>query len=203
MHLSTIPLAGLSKYILHIPNYCRRKLRRSLWRCVSNNQSVLGLTALQRKNMSVPTGKPGSIDKHKFKRILNLWAVKINAKLTKLFMTSLSQFMFRIPRFKSVYNVPNECDQRYMLLAESLSAIEDKNSLPSAVIELCITHSALIERYQLTMGYEHLSVDDVLRQILPTGTEIPSSFEQIGHIAHMNLRESVLEYRYIIGDTRS
>eukprot|EP00439_Symbiodinium_sp_Y106_P057704 s1575_g8.t1 len=37
------------------------------------------------------------------------------------------------------------------------------------------------------------------KKILPVGMEIPSSFEQAGHIAHMNLRDSQLPYKHLIG----
>jgi tRNA (guanine37-N1)-methyltransferase len=44
-----------------------------------------------------------------------------------------------------------------------------------------------------------MSVSDVLHRLLPDGIEIPSSFEQVGHIAHLNLRDELLPYRNIIG----
>jgi tRNA G37 N-methylase Trm5 len=39
----------------------------------------------------------------------------------------------------------------------------------------------------------------VLREVLPPGTEVPSSFETIGHVAHVNLRDEVLPYKKVIG----
>jgi len=38
------------------------------------------------------------------------------------------------------------------------------------------------------------------RRLLPLEiTEIPSSFEMVGHIAHLNLRDELLPYKEIIG----
>jgi len=63
--------------------------------------------------------------------------------------------------------------------------------------------------------YSLLSVDQVLRRIMPCQNddsgdaindngnplieEIPSSFEVAGHVAHVNLREESLPYKYLIG----
>ncbi|KAL7532685.1 hypothetical protein ACHAXR_004782 [Thalassiosira sp. AJA248-18] len=59
--------------------------------------------------------------------------------------------------------------------------------------------------------YSLLTVDQVLRRIMPTAAtsgnddndpiieEVPSSFEIAGHIAHVNLRNESLPYKYLIG----
>ena len=39
----------------------------------------------------------------------------------------------------------------------------------------------------------------MLTRLLPMGSEIPSSFEQVGHLIHLNIREDLLPYKYIIG----
>ena len=36
--------------------------------------------------------------------------------------------------------------------------------------------------YSLNLGYEYLSAEDVLRQLLPANIDVPSSFEIVGHI---------------------
>ena len=44
-------------------------------------------------------------------------------------------------------------------------------------------------------------VDAVLRSVIPPSVtnEVPSSFESVGHIAHVNLRENVLPWKYVVG----
>jgi tRNA G37 N-methylase Trm5 len=41
--------------------------------------------------------------------------------------------------------------------------------------------------------------DEVLRVILPEKVEVPTGFETIGHIAHLNLREAHLPFKQVIG----
>ena len=50
------------------------------------------------------------------------------------------------------------------------------------------------------LGYGHLGTDVVLRRILPAGVEVPGSFEQVGHIAHLNLRADQHPYRHAIAE---
>ena len=37
------------------------------------------------------------------------------------------------------------------------------------------------------------------QRLLPAGSEVPSSFESIGHIAHLNIRDELLPYKHVIG----
>lgn len=54
--------------------------------------------------------------------------------------------------------------------------------------------------HNVTVSYADWSVDEVLRRILPPSIkEVPSSFEMVGHVAHINLRDELLPYKFIIG----
>ena len=39
----------------------------------------------------------------------------------------------------------------------------------------------------------------VLRSIIPVGMDVPSAFEQVGHVAHVNLKAEQLPYKAVIG----
>ena len=50
----------------------------------------------------------------------------------------------------------------------------------------------------MTISYNDWTVDEALRRLLPV-KEVPSSFEVIGHLVHVNLRDEVLPYKYFVG----
>eukprot|EP00934_Nitzschia_sp_Nitz4_P005501 Nitzschia sp. Nitz4//scaffold389_size11954//7601//9004//NITZ4_009012-RA/size11954-processed-gene-0.3-mRNA-1//1//CDS//3329549999//5491//frame0 len=50
----------------------------------------------------------------------------------------------------------------------------------------------------VTASYSDWAVEQVLRRIIPV-EEIPSAFETIGHLAHINLRDELLPFKYIVG----
>lgn len=57
-------------------------------------------------------------------------------------------------------------------------------TLPAPTHAFIAAHDGVPEPFTLTLGYEHVTVDAVLRRLLPTTvTEVPSSFEQVSQPA--------------------
>jgi hypothetical protein len=53
-------------------------------------------------------------------------------------------------------------------------------TLSAPIRAFIAAHDGVPEPFTLTLGYEHVTVDAVLRRLLPaTVTEVPSSFEQV------------------------
>lgn len=53
---------------------------------------------------------------------------------------------------------------------------------------------------KLDLNYSHWPLDSVLRSLLPPDVPTPTSFETIGHIAHLNLRAEHEPYKHQIGE---
>ncbi|KAG9255043.1 Met-10+ like-protein-domain-containing protein [Emericellopsis atlantica] len=55
--------------------------------------------------------------------------------------------------------------------------------------------------YSVQLDYYHFQYLDILRSIIPEELhdEIPTGFNSVGHVAHLNLREQYLPYKHIIG----
>ena len=55
--------------------------------------------------------------------------------------------------------------------------------------------------HHVKLGYENLTMREVLMTLLPEVPEkdIPKSFETIGHVAHLNLRDELVQHQRMIG----
>ncbi|XP_057972522.1 tRNA (guanine(37)-N1)-methyltransferase 1 [Malania oleifera] len=53
-------------------------------------------------------------------------------------------------------------------------------------------------RCKLTLFYNYWQMDEILEAVLPKGMIVPSAFETVGHIAHLNLRDEHLPYKKLI-----
>jgi tRNA (guanine37-N1)-methyltransferase len=106
---------------------------------------------------------------------------------------ALRHVMLDRPKVKSIY--PADCDPLYrkLILADRKSSIND----PIVQEILNENNTGFDSSIKLTTHVIQ-RVDEVLQALLPCD-EVPSSFESVGPIAHVNLREEWLPFQYIIG----
>ncbi|KAH1118087.1 hypothetical protein GYH30_047039 [Glycine max] len=119
------------------------------------------------------------LDESKFEVHLKLWALRIPCQHCKLATRILNGYLLDKPRVKPIAEDPT-CDKnRYLILSDNVHN-QDLSDIPKQKLDelkgLCEIE---IVPYSLTLGYSHWSADHVLKQILPTGVEVPSSFETI------------------------
>lgn len=136
------------------------------------------------------------LNKEAFKTIINLPALRIEAKKCSLFLKNLGKCLLNQPRMRNIVSDTGAKDKRILLLnpQKSLETLDQKDQ------EFAKSHGAEETTYDLILGYEHWTAEQVLRAVLPAEiSEVPSSFETIGHIAHVNLRDSQLDYKKLIG----
>jgi tRNA (guanine37-N1)-methyltransferase len=141
---------------------------------------------------------PVSLDRLSFDIEVTHLALKVKPSLCNHYQTEWKNFLFKRPKMRCVYNTP---DNKFRLVV--LKEEFQDPTLAFAPVSLRDEHFANgdgVELHKIRLGYEHFSVDEVLRRLLPaTISEIPSSFEQAGHIAHVNLRDEALPYKKLIG----
>ena len=115
----------------------------------------------------------------------------------------LGSYILNRPKVKVVFALsesdhsPNGDEPRNYrkLLLEDRPDIYESNE----IAQLLSTKECCKGEHELVQSYSNWSVYEVLKRILPVACEIPSAFEQIGHLAHINLRDELLPFKYIIG----
>ncbi|KAK8648503.1 hypothetical protein V6N13_129253 [Hibiscus sabdariffa] len=83
-------------------------------------------------------------------------------------------------------------DKGFEELPQAIKAVlvEETRENSSSTIELV--------RCKLTLFYENWQMNEILETLLPEGMIIPSAFETVGHIAHLNLKDEHLPYKNVI-----
>ena len=97
---------------------------------------------------------------------------------------------------------------KLILLDQGKSSI---NSLHTDVQQLITQYNTTIQSsatinqpidvipYDVNITYDNLTAEQVLARLLPSNLPIQTSFESIGHIAHININNNLLLYKYIVG----
>ncbi|KAF0974032.1 hypothetical protein FDP41_006963 [Naegleria fowleri] len=99
-------------------------------------------------------------------------------------------------KMKSIEDIDNCTDYKYLILHEKYTTVE---SVPQKVMDILKEHEAGdLTQQTRELTYDHLTYNEVLSTFVPSGLEITSSFEQVGHVAHLNIPDEVLKYKYLI-----
>ncbi|KAJ2038450.1 tRNA(m(1)G37)methyltransferase [Coemansia sp. RSA 922] len=139
------------------------------------------------------------LDRSAFNLTRSVVALRVPTKSLGHIKSDLAEDVLRIPKVLNVVSDNSEKnDHKLVLLCPEITSTsldEGSDKLRALVRENgweTLTHD-------VTLGYDNWTVYDILRAVLPDPTQAPTAYEQIGHIAHMNLRDEYLEYKNIIG----
>jgi len=138
------------------------------------------------------------LDRSQLEETFEVVALQVPFRRTGEFMKRLKPHLLNLPRRKNVEPAP--CGKANLLLLSR--SLPDVKALPCPdrewVLEQASHEDVELTTSRVSMSYEHFSAEEVLRKLLPAGMEIPSSFEQAGHVCHLNLRDAQLPYKHLI-----
>lgn len=155
-----------------------------------------------------------ALERAAFDRQYRMWAVRVDRRGTSYALDVLRPYLCALPKVRGVRPLkdPAAAGATAGTPAAAADAVQyngvllseqwcDFEALPEAVLDaVARVPGASVCRLPVRLGYEHLSADQVLRTLLPAplSESVPSSFEIVGHIAHLNLREEYLPYKRLI-----
>ncbi|KAI6190312.1 TRNA (guanine(37)-N1)-methyltransferase [Aphelenchoides bicaudatus] len=140
-------------------------------------------------------------DASKFEKTVDLPYIKIPSKLVGRVIgaKSVQEYAMRKnSRFKSVMNGEDK-EQKLMFFDPDLIAKkEDAGRQIQECVKKAADHDVTLEYKTFTLTYEDWDVKRCLRAVLPEELDF-SGHTQAGHILHLNLREEMMPYRFVIG----
>jgi tRNA (guanine37-N1)-methyltransferase len=137
-----------------------------------------------------------------FNRTVPLLAVRVPMKQCNAVFKVLKPLAYVHPHVKPVLVREGASGPRLILLSEEFSTREQLESDANRVARLTSALDGVpLETvpFDLQLGYEHVSMDLVLKRLLPDGVVPPVSFEVAGDLAHFNLRDECLPFKELIG----
>ncbi|ORZ37394.1 Met-10+ like-protein-domain-containing protein [Catenaria anguillulae PL171] len=138
-----------------------------------------------------------TLDRAQFVKVVPCLALKVPAPKANTAMKALGPYLLNWPRMK---NLVGEGKERLVLLdAAPETDLGEIQGLDS-VLETALS-GVPVEKtsFEVKVGYEYWTADEILKAVLPEDIEVITAFETIGDIAHMNLRDHVLPYKHLIG----
>ncbi|OAX78991.1 tRNA (guanine(37)-N1)-methyltransferase [Emergomyces africanus] len=91
--------------------------------------------------------------------------------------------------------------RKCLLLREDIKA-DDATTWSPTIQRLVEAKSVDVRPFNLLLDYDYFTYKDIIDSILPDEelNEMPVGFTQVGHVAHFNLREQYLPYKYLLGE---
>ncbi|GAA5890159.1 hypothetical protein JCM8208_002720 [Rhodotorula glutinis] len=136
------------------------------------------------------------LDRDAFNTTLTVLAARLPATRTTQFMQKDAKDY--ILRLRSVAAVaPDDSQEHRRVLLRTV----DRSALPTDLLETLKRTDASLVEHQVQFGYDYFTSDEILQAVLPEDIldESPTAFTQVGHIAHVNLREQYLPHKHLIG----
>ncbi|KAK6183469.1 hypothetical protein SNE40_010945 [Patella caerulea] len=146
------------------------------------------------------------LDKAAFKKQCRLPGLKIPVRNVGKLNKKMKQSMVKIPKLKSIAEIAendpqNKSHKLFLFDPAKIKSYDDfSNEEQQALTEFEIDFKN-IEWFDIELGYENWSAAELTRAVLPDHIEDGvTGFSIVGHIAHLNLKDEVLEYKHVIGE---
>ncbi|KFZ58503.1 tRNA (guanine(37)-N1)-methyltransferase, partial [Antrostomus carolinensis] len=138
------------------------------------------------------------LNREAFKRTVVVPALKVKKEIVNTLLKSLKRTVLQRPGLKRVVEDPEDEDSRLVILdPHKIPEFSLAESEQEVLKQLNVCPE--VSKYNLELTYENFKSEEILRAVLPEGQDVTSGFSRVGHIAHLNLRDHQLPYRYLIG----
>lgn len=150
-----------------------------------------------------------SLNRELYRQVLTVPAARVVAnKVGQLRSVLDRNLVLTLPRIKTVVPDSSDPQKRLLLLNPDLIKFGNDAKIEFLAADKAANEQQVLEfkkfevegcTYEIVLDYDYWSSDEILGATLPDGMDVPSSFETIGHIAHLNLRPEHEPFKKLIG----
>lgn len=186
---------------LHMHLHCPENTDIHYWKeCLKFSTSLHSL----RQKMDVsPLLPPASVkgmtelNREAFQKKIMVPHMIVKSNKVSKVLKCLKKYLLKFEKVKPVKSDEDDPDKRVLLLNPLL--VKDFEDVKEDFMKFCDEGDAAYIPKEITLNYENWKAEDILRTVLPENQEGAQSFSLIGHILHLNLRDHILPYKYLIG----
>lgn len=134
-----------------------------------------------------------------FTKKLTVSSIRVEAKRVAELRKAIKDDILCYPRQLNIIKCTKDPSMRWILLKETKT--KASINLPSNFKSDHDNDNTILEEREhcVEVGFDSLSMYDILRPLIPEEIEVPTSFEGVGHIAHLNLKPEQTPYKSLIG----
>ncbi|XP_071163743.1 tRNA (guanine(37)-N(1))-methyltransferase-like [Mytilus edulis] len=141
------------------------------------------------------------LDKSAFKRTCKIPGVKVPIKAIKQMSKCMKLSMLRMPKLKPIADLENfdpdfKSHKLFLLNPLKYKSLDDFSNEEKQMCNEADVDLTSFQKYDTELCYENWTASEIIPAIVKTNV---SGFSIIGHIAHLNLKDEVLQYKHIIG----
>ncbi|KAJ5930045.1 tRNA (guanine) methyltransferase Trm5 [Penicillium verhagenii] len=146
-----------------------------------------------------------TLDRSFFRKTIPISAAKFfkNSEISKVRQElHKARDLLAGPRINVVRDLKEQDGVKKALLLRADLKADDKTTWGPTVTALVEKGNVDVTPYDLVLDYDYWSYFEIINAILPEQEmqEIPQGFTQVGHVAHLNLREQFFPYKYLIAE---
>ncbi|XP_013398950.1 tRNA (guanine(37)-N1)-methyltransferase [Lingula anatina] len=158
------------------------------------------------RDISPPKSVRGmvTLDREKFKQKVYVPGILVSAQGIRDIVRHFNSHLLRLTKVQPFVDLsdddPNVKKSRVMLLDPQQHPTKDSfTEEESDMLKSKGADPDTWQLYELDMEYENWNGEDIFKAVLPIESEGFSSYTVIGHIAHLNLKDALLDYKHLIG----
>ncbi|ORZ17893.1 guanine(37)-N1-methyltransferase [Absidia repens] len=124
-------------------------------------------------------------------------ALRVPSKNVTSIQKALSRDVLNLSRIRTIVPDPESNETRVLLLRHDLKDVSDLAPGSTKLIE---EQELSVIQHSIDLDYSFWTTEQILHAVIPdTIQDIPCAYTQVGHIAHMNLREVFYPWKQLIG----